>query len=73
MNMMQMQTCSRCGGAKFFGTGGFGWGGLICNCQYPQIPNPDIPGEQNTLSNFGDRKDQEIISLLREILARLPK
>ncbi len=46
--MTQVQTCLRCGGARFFGSGVIGWGGPICNCQNPQIPNPDVPGAMST-------------------------
>ena len=38
-----MQTCQRCGGARFYGSGAVGWGGPLCSCAYPQVPNPDIP------------------------------
>ena len=64
----QVQTCSRCGGARFFGTGAIGWGGPMCNCQYPQIPNPDQPVQGGGMSQVGHyNNNQEIIERLDRI------
>jgi hypothetical protein len=72
MNQVQMQICQRCGGARFFGSGTVGWGGPICNCQYPQIPNPDVPPPaQFNGMGLVAAPFSEIISLLRQILAKL--
>jgi hypothetical protein len=62
---MNMQTCSRCGGARFFGNGAVGWGGPICNCQYPDITNPDAPAQVTQLGYYNN--NQEIIERLDRI------
>lgn len=66
-----MQTCGRCDGARFFGTGAVGWGGPICNCQYPQITNPDQPTNQGT--QLGYYNNNETVERLESIERKLNK
>lgn len=61
-----MQTCQRCGGVRFFGSVAVGWGGPICNCQYPQLPNPDAPSQGGMqIGHYSN--NQEIIERLDRI------
>lgn len=62
---MNMQTCQRCGGARWFGTGSIGWGGPTCSCLFPQILSPDVPPQSPGLF-------QPIIQL-NQILERLER
>lgn len=67
--MSQMQTCQRCGGARFSGSGTVGWGGPICNCQYPQIPNPDVPRQDFQSLGLGS----PWISIIRDVTDTLKR
>ncbi len=72
--MTQMATCRRCGGAKFFGAGNIGWGGPLCNCQFSDIPNPDVPERLiwGAIIPKPDREhDRQVIELLQRIVASL--
>lgn len=62
---VQVQTCQRCGGARFYGTGSVGWGGPMCNCQYPQVANPDQPPQ------FQQFQYMQSFEAIREIIERL--
>lgn len=73
MHQVQMQTCRRCGGARFFGSGSVGWGGPICNCLHPDIQNPDVPRQAPDQSFSGLGLGSPWIQIMRDLTETLAR
>lgn len=68
MNQMRMETCVKCGGARFYGSGTVGWSGPICNCAEPVPTNPPTPALQGR--GFGE---SSMLARILEALERIEK
>lgn len=72
---MRMESCIKCGGARFYGAGSVGWGGQICNCHEPVFQNPPMQMQQNFPSPWPqtaiDASEARIMAVLKRIEEKL--
>ena len=69
---MKMETCQRCHGAVFYGSGAVGWGGPRCSCAQPVTQTEQRYPQQGGLSSYTQQSElSDILALLREIAEKV--